>query len=147
MVSPFCLVPLPLALAGALIPQSRYQRARIAGGLVRLAGVFLAFDSPALRLYLRVSVTLPMQGRSEGCILIVVPRMEYIRSSNSTPQERGVVVDKGGQVDHQVHHITCETMSVPPRADPIRDVGSDEPRAQTNESTAGLGHAGVRCRY
>ncbi|KXH44804.1 hypothetical protein CSIM01_12676 [Colletotrichum simmondsii] len=121
----------------------------MAGGFVRLAGVFLAFDSPALpalRLYLRVSVTLAMQGRSEGCILIVVPRMEYIRSSNSIPQERGVVVDKGGQVDHQVHHITCETMSVQPRADPIRDVGSDELRAQTNESTAGLGHAGVGCR-
>lgn len=47
-------------------------------------------------------------------------------------------MDKGGQVDHQVHHITCETMSVQPRADPIRDVGSDEPRAQTNEIQRGL---------
>ncbi|KAK1479866.1 hypothetical protein CCUS01_00420 [Colletotrichum cuscutae] len=142
MVSPFRLVPLPLALAGAPIPQSRYQRAReMAGGFVRLAGVFLAFDSPALpalRLHLRVCVTLPMQGRCGGCILIVVPRMEYIRSSNSTPQERGVLVDKGGQVDHQVHHITCETMSVQPRADPIRDVGSDELRAQQMRARRGL---------
>ncbi|UQC85622.1 uncharacterized protein CLUP02_11121 [Colletotrichum lupini] len=113
----------------------------MAGGFVRLAGVFLAFDSPALpalRLHLRVCVTLLMQGRCGGCILIAVPRMEYIRSSNSTPQERGVVVDKGGQVDHQVHHITCETMSVQPRADPIRDVGSDELRAQQMRARRGL---------
>ncbi|KAK1530323.1 uncharacterized protein CCOS01_05426 [Colletotrichum costaricense] len=79
-----------------------------------------------------------MQGRCGGCILIVVPRMEYIRSSNSTPQERGAVVDKGGQVDHQVHHITCETMPVQPRADPIRDVGSDELRAQQMRARRGL---------